>query len=806
MSNIAQVIVNIPARSIDKPFSYLIPEQLPAIDIGWRVLVPFGSRKVEGFVISLEDEPTDGLKSILAVLDDYPWFNDNMLKTAEWLSRYYLCSPAEAMRLFVPGLSGIKSTKAYQAAHAIDCEQASILLAAKPAEYRTVLSYILDHGPVSQADLAKLPGSIETILKFLLQHKLIIHTDTVLKRGKASTIRLINLTVSKESAAQAEQALPPSKSAQRRLLHALIQTGELSPTELRNLHISADTVRKLTSQGLVASREVQIFRNSYNTIIHKVDEITLTTAQQQALQQIGPVLKAGIHKSFLIHGVTGSGKTQVYIKAVAEARGLNRQAIVLVPEIALTSQIVARFQAAFGQDVVVMHSKLSVGERHDAWRRLHSGQAGIVIGARSALFAPVDNLGVIILDEEHEFTYKQEDSPRYHARQVALFRARIAGAAVILGSATPSVETYHQALSGEHTLITMDKRVDNVPLPPVTVVDMREELLKGRRSVISPALTEMLAEALFRKEQAVILLNRRGYSTFVLCRECGHVLKCRHCDIALVYHTPGHSLRCHYCQERHTVPDTCPECGSRYIRYFGAGTQKVEEALNALFPTAKIIRMDQDTTTKKMAHDKILAAFAAGTYDILLGTQMVAKGHDIPNVTAVGIISADTALNLPDFRAAERTFALLTQAAGRAGRGNKAGRVVMQTYNPDHYAIVNGGMHNYQGFYENEIIFRRQLNYPPYSNLIKITVQAGDEIQVHRNANQLAAELSPVSANAATTVIGPFPASVAKVKDIFRVNILIKTKDMAEVTGHLANLNIACRKDVIIDIDPINVL
>lgn len=807
MLQTAQIIVNIPTRTIDKPFSYLIPEHLPAIGIGWRVLVPFGSRKAEGFVIGCKAENPAGLKAILDVLDDYPWFNDNMLQTAEWLSQYYLCSPAEALRLFVPGQSGIKTAKSYQARDEVDLEQAAALLAAKPAEYRNALTYIYEQGPVTHSELSKLPGPLETMLKFFLQHKLIGHADTVSKRGKASTVSLINLAVSKEVAAQSEQMLPASKAAQRRLLQALLQKGEINPAELKELHISPDTVRKLTVQGLIASRKVQVFRNSYSTgREHQTGNIRLTTAQQQALELITPVLAAKIHRSFLIHGVTGSGKTQVYIKAVAEVRKLNRQAIVLVPEIALTSQIVTRFQAAFGHDVVVMHSKLSVGERYDAWRRLRLGQAGIVIGARSALFAPVDNLGLIVIDEEHEFTYKQEESPRYHARQVALFRAKLAGAAVVLGSATPAIETYYQALAGQHILLTMDKRVDDVPLPPVTVVDMREELAKGRRSVISPALQEMLAETLSRKEQAVILLNRRGYSTFVLCRECGHVLKCRHCDIPLVYHTPGQSLRCHYCQERHAVPDTCPECGSRYIRYFGAGTQKVEETLTALFPAAKIVRMDQDTTSKKMAHDKILAAFAAGTYDILLGTQMVAKGHDIANVTAVGIISADTALNLPDFRAAERTFALLTQAAGRAGRGDKAGRVVMQTYNPDHYAIKFGAAHNYQAFYENEIAFRRELNYPPYANLIKITVQAGDETLVHRSANQLAAELAPACRGADAAIIGPFPAAVVKIKDIYRVNILIKTSDINRVTGQLTALSIASRKDVVIDIDPVNVL
>lgn len=806
MANTAQVIVNIPTRYINKPFSYMIPAHFSEIKIGWRVLVPFGNRKVEGFVVGLTTESTEGLKAILDILDEYPWFDDNMLKTATWISQYYLCSLGEAMRLFIPGLSGIKTQKAYQAPDEINFEDTAILLHSKPEEYRTALTYIYDRGKVTRKDISNLPGNIDAMIKFFLQHKLIIPADSVNKRGKVSTTTIINLAVSKEVAAQIEQTLPKNKVAQKRLLLALIQDNELNLARLRNLNISQATVKKLTEQGFITSRTVTVLRNSYNSKHQQADKVALTPSQRQALQLITPVVAARVHKSFLVHGVTGSGKTLVYIQAVAEARRHNRQAIVLVPEIALTSQIVARFQEAFGNDVVVMHSKLSVGERYDAWRRLQSGQAGIVIGARSALFAPARDLGIIIVDEEHEFTYKQEESPRYHARQVALTRAKLSDAVLVLGSATPAVETYFQALNGTHTLISMNQRIDNVPMPQVTVVDMRQELANGRRSVISLPMQEMLTATLARGEQAVILLNRRGYSTFVLCRECGHVLKCGHCDISLVYHTPGNSLRCHYCQENHAVPDICPKCGSRYIRYFGTGTQKVEEALTTLFPAAKIVRMDQDTTRGKMAHDKILAAFSAGKYDILLGTQMVAKGHDIPNVTAVGIISADTALNLPDFRAAERTFALLTQAAGRAGRGIKRGQVVMQTYNPEHYAIAAGAEHNYSAFYEHEIGFRRQLNYPPFSNLIKITVQATDESAVYRNANTLAVELTQKLATLAATIIGPFPASVHKIKDIFRVNILIKTEDLAAVTNLLAALNLSSRKDIIIDVDPVNAL
>ncbi|SDD41365.1 primosomal protein N' [Sporomusa acidovorans] len=802
----AQVIINIPTRKIDKPFSYVIPAHLSAITIGWRVLVPFGNRRVEGFVVGLEIESTQGLKPILEALDNYPWFDNNMLATAKWLSEYYLCSLAEAMRLFIPGQSGIKIQKSYQTPAELDWEHAAILLSKKPAEYRTILTYIYEHGPVTLNNLTKLSSQINPIIKFFLQHKLIITANSINKRGQAASLTVINLAVSREVAADTEKALPKNNTAQRRLLQALLHTQELTTVELRRLAIAPNTVKKMADQGLVTVRNVPVFRNSYAGLNRQAANLSLTAEQLQVLQELIPAIRNERYSSFLLHGVTGSGKTQVYIQAVAEARRLNKQAIVLVPEIALTSQIIARFQAAFDNDIVVIHSKLSVGERYDAWRRLQTGQAGIVIGARSALFAPVNQLGLIIIDEEHEFTYKQEEAPRYHAREVALARAKFAAATVILGSATPSIETYFQALQGRHKLLSMKKRVDDAPMPSVTVVDMRQELAQGRRSVISLPLQDMLTETLAKKEQAIILLNRRGYSTFVLCRECGHVLTCRHCDISLVYHAPSKILRCHYCQEKQAVPDVCPECGSRYIKYFGTGTQKVEEALKGLFPLAKIIRMDQDTTSRKMAHAKILSAFAAGSYDILLGTQMVAKGHDISNVTAVGIISADTALNLPDFRAAEKTFALLTQAAGRAGRGSKTGRVVMQTYNPEHYAIIAGAEHNYSKFYQNEIGFRQQLCYPPYTSLIKITVQSDNELTVHRQASQLAAELTQKLSIADTAIIGPFPASVNKIKDIFRVNILIKTQNLAAITKEIYSMNIVSRNNVIVDIDPVNVL
>ena len=487
-------------------------------------------------------------------------------------------------------------------------------------------------------------------------------------------------------------------------------------------------------------------------------------------------------------------------------RRKNRQAIVLVPEIALTSQIVARFKKRFGDDVVVIHSKLSTGERYDTWQKLRTKQAGIVIGARSAIFAPLPDLGIIIMDEEHEFTYKQEESPRYHTRQVALTRARLADGILLMGSATPAVETYFKALHGEHTMLLMPKRIAGAALPEVTVVDMREELKQKRRSVISLPLQELLAEAISKKEQAIILLNRRGYATFVMCRECGHIVRCKHCDISLVYHAVGNLLRCHYCQSIESTPEICPACSSSYIKFFGTGTQKLEENLLKSFPGIRIVRMDQDTTGGKMAYDRILDAFAQGDYDVLLGTQMVAKGHDVKNVTAVGIIAADSILNLPDFRAAERVFALLTQAAGRAGRGDKPGKVVVQTYNPEHYAVVAGASHNYQAFYEAEIVFRQSLSYPPYGQILKLTIQGEEEGKTRSQAEDIIRELRRLIQDDKTDIIGPFPAPVARIKDIFRMNIIIKATDLTCVKPYILGMELPTRPDVIIDVEPISIM
>jgi primosomal protein N' (replication factor Y) len=809
MQRIAQVLINITTKSINKPFSYSIPEHLDYVYAGWRVLVPFGNRKLEGFVIGVtqEDSGILELKPILDILDNDIWFDEQMMHTARWISEYYLCNLVDAMRLFIPGKSGVKSTTTYSVEQNVKMNQVLEVLSTKSAEYSHVLKYIEDHSPIHSSKLEKQFGtSVIKIVRYLMRKKVIKAESIAKKTGTHRYKSVIRLAISNERAKELIDNLG-KKPAQCRLLDYLLEHEQVFSDELNKSNSSYDTVKKLVQDGIIKVEKVQVIRDSYAELCGIENDMSLTKEQQQALGKIIPKMQDKDFGSFLLHGITGSGKTQVYIEAVAVARQNNRQAIVLVPEIALTSQIVSRFKARFGDDVVVMHSKLSTGERYDAWQRLRRKQAGIVIGARSAIFAPLVDLGIIIMDEEHEFTYKQEETPRYHTRQVALARASLAGAVVIMGSATPAVETYYQALQGQHTMLVMSKRIASALLPIVTVVDMRDELRRKRRSVISLPLQELLAETINRGEQAIILLNRRGYATFVMCRECGHIVRCKHCDISLVYHSVGKKLRCHYCQSVEEVPDICPECSSRYIRFFGTGTQKLQEELVKLFPHVRVVRMDQDTTGGRKAYDHILDAFAKGEYDILLGTQMVAKGHDVKSVTAVGIIAADSILNLPDFRAAERVYALLTQAAGRAGRGDKPGKVVVQTYNPEHYAVQAGARHDYQSFYEAEIVYRKALGYPPYGQILKLTVQADEESKARGLADKVIQELRILlEVNKKAEIIGPFPAPIAKMNDIFRMNIIVKTIDLTEVKPLIASMGLTIRPDVIIDVEPVSIM
>lgn len=501
--------------------------------------------------------------------------------------------------------------------------------------------------------------------------------------------------------------------------------------------------------------------------------------------------------------MTGSGKTQVYLKAAQETIRQDKIAIILVPEIALTTQIVQRFVEKFGQEVVVFHSQLTKSERYNNWERLRRKDSHIIIGARSAVFAPTEDIGLIVVDEEHDPSYKQQDMTRYDARMVARWRSESHQCPIIFGSATPSIQAYYLANQGMYQLLSLEHRIFHQPMPKVNVVDMKEEMFYGNYSVFSMALDTLIQETLQKREQMILLLNRRGHSTFVMCRDCGKPIQCPHCDISMVYHQAGQDLRCHYCDHHEKVPQICPHCGSRKIKFFGTGTQKVEEELAKRFPQARIARLDQDTTSKKGESQRILEAFGAGQYDILLGTQMVAKGHDFSNVTAVGIITADSVLHIPVYTASERTFNLLTQAAGRAGRGNKSGKVVVQTYSPEHYAIQHSTHHDYVSFYEEEIEARKALLYPPIGEMIQITLLDEKLSVVRTRATELANTLRQACEGQRIDILGPYENGAAKIRDMYRLCIMIRGIDLSKLKSYMYHSDIFTLPHIYIDVDPV---
>ncbi len=517
--------------------------------------------------------------------------------------------------------------------------------------------------------------------------------------------------------------------------------------------------------------------------------LALTSEQKEALAAIEEAIRRRRHQVFLLHGITASGKTEIYLQTIEELLRQGKGSIVLVPEIALTSQTIERFQARFGMEkVAVLHSGMLESRRLQEWHRLREGKARVAVGARSALFAPVRSLGLIVIDEEHEPSYKQEDAPRYHAREAAIERARLAGALVLLGSATPAIETYHRALLKKYRLLTLRSRIEEVPLPEVEIVDMRREFSSGRRGrIFSRQLEEGLHETVSQRQQAILFLNRRGFSPFVHCRGCGQALRCKSCQVALTYHITERALICHYCHAQQPVPEICPNCRSEYIRFQGIGTQKVESELARSLPQARIARMDADATEVRGSHARILEAFRRHEVDVLVGTQMVAKGLDFPRVTLVGVISADTALNLPDFRSAERTFNLLTQVAGRAGRGSLPGRVIIQTCAPHHYAIQAARLHDYASFFKQELEIRRQCGLPPFTRLILLTVRGMKEVKAQESAQRLA-DLLRESLPRKTEILGPSPAPVPKVRRRYLWQVLLKTKNYGALQEPLAHL------------------
>ena len=602
--------------------------------------------------------------------------------------------------------------------------------------------------------------------------------NSVKQQGGAKEIRKVQIVPDIAKLIEIEAEIPSRAAKQKQLVQWMAaHAGQvLLPEELCNkAGVTKAVLQSVVEKGAAAFIKEEVYRDPFTKDVAKTDFLKLTDEQETALSAITGAMDAGRAETFLLQGITGSGKTEVYLQAIQHTLREGKESIVLVPEISLTPQMTERFRSRFGELVAVMHSGLSVGEKYDEWRKVQQGKVKVVVGARSAIFAPFENLGLIILDEEHESTYKQEDSPRYHARDVAIWRSEHHKCPVILGSATPSLESFARAKKGVYTLLTLKKRAMNQSLPNVHIVDLREELKLGNRSMFSIQLADAIRERLAKKEQTVLFLNRRGYSSFVLCRDCGTVVECPNCDISLTYHRFSEKLKCHYCGHEEYVPQVCPECASDHIRFFGTGTQKVEEELHRLFPEARVLRMDVDTTSKKGSHEVLLDAFGRGEADILLGTQMIAKGLDFPDITLVGVLSADTSLHLPDYRSAERTFQLLTQVSGRAGRHDKAGEVIVQTYTPEHYAIELSKEQLYEPFYEREMLVRRQANYPPYYYLVLVQVSHEDVMMAAEYAAR-AAEYLRANLSFNVSIIGPTTAGISRLQNRYRYQCLIKYK------------------------------
>ncbi|MTI61027.1 MAG: primosomal protein N' [Firmicutes bacterium] len=641
-----------------------------------------------------------------------------------------------------------------------------------------------------------------------------IPTGVITGKVKKKRVRFLSLNQNQEETDRIINELRKKAPKQKEILEFLLANDEyLTTSQLaERVNTSAGTVSRLIKKGYLKYEEKISRRRPYfkksSPGISKPD---LTKEQQEVIDEILVNIKGNKTDSYLLHGVTGSGKTEVYLRIIEEGLSRGKGAIVLVPEISLTPMMVRRFYQRFDDKIAVLHSNLSLGERYDEWRRLYYGEALIAIGARSAVFAPVKNCGLIIIDEEHETSYKQGENPYYHAREVALKRVKLSGGAVILGSATPSLESYYYAQEGKFKYLALTERINTEEMPPVSIIDMREELKNGNTSIFSTSLKKAINHSLLKKEQVLIFLNRRGYANFILCRECGHVIKCKNCDISLTYHESENSLRCHYCDFTSIVPRNCPACGSVFIKKFGIGTERIEEELKKEFTGAVIERMDVDTTTRKGSHYEILERIEKGETDILVGTQMIAKGHDYPNISVVGVITADNILNLPDFRSAERTFQLLTQVAGRTGRGSKNGEVIIQTYTPEHYSIIAASKHDYLQFYNQEINSRKKLFYPPFSQLVNIIIQGYQEEGVVKAAEQLNIFLKDYH-QFIKEILGPSPAPINKLRNRYRWQVILKIQGWAKRNFILAETRSKFLPEqdkeigFIIDVDPIKML
>jgi primosomal protein N' (replication factor Y) len=809
-----EVALPVPMR---QTFTYRLPPALaPLVRLGARLLVPFGHRQLTGYVVALHatlgpesavDEAS--IKAIFEIVDDEPLVTEEILKLTQWTADYYASSWGEMLRASLP--AGINSNVEDSVTITPEGRAESESFNDPKTNKQMLLRELATKGETSRKAFEKLFGksAASRALRDAANLGLIsierkpVHANV----GEKSRIAVrLNPNAPPE---------PKLSDAQKRVLELLREHGELFLTELIELAgISVSPVNTLAKNGIVELFNKEMLRDPFrDSDVPQYEPITLTEAQTAVLGTIEKAQHANDYKAFLLHGVTGSGKTEIYIRAMNFARESGKSALMLVPEIALTPVFSKRLRAVFGGDVAILHSNLSAGERFDEWRRIRRGDARIVIGTRSAVFAPLANIGLLIVDEEHDGSYRQHEAPFYNGRDVAVVRASFSGAVVVLGSATPALETFRNSEIGKYHYLSLPNRIGDRPLAAAEIVDMRKLFRSaGKDMAFSAELISAIEETHAKGEQSIILLNRRGFSQFVLCRSCGEAIRCRNCDITLTYHRRDAKLVCHYCNHREKVPQKCPKCESKYLYFMGEGTEQIEDQLRRRFSELRIARVDRDTTGRRQDMEAILDEFSRGGIDMMVGTQMLAKGHDFHNVTLVGVISVDAGLAMPDFRSGERTFQLLTQVAGRAGRGELPGRVIIQTYYPDHYILKHAQSQNYESFYAQELEFRRRLGYPPFVALAGILIKHPNYSYAFDNAQILKQCLAANNRDNACRILGPAPAPLSRLRNEFRLQILVKAASRAALRETLdfalvAALERFCDLRIVnVEIDPLSLL
>jgi primosomal protein N' (replication factor Y) len=818
------VRVAVPVPSLDA-LTYAIPDTMPQPPAGARVLVPLGSRVMTGVVVRLQPDPgskdpglresTDtgsDIKELVEILDVEPFLPEDILQLCEWVAEYYACGIGEAISTALPPRARIASERHAQIT---DAGQGRMLT--ERGQRRDILE-LLAAGKALRVDTL---GVRARAALTTLERDGLITLTTPLK-GAASafrTVRVAALTAQGHEVAGTEEAAAALRlgERQREALQLLIGSPDgLATSELADRGIAPAAMTRLAALGLVSLTRKRVERDPFVAgyfVAGRGPALSLTSEQTAAFERLRAMAATAAFGTALLHGVTGSGKTEIYLRLADDVRKRGRGVLLLVPEIALTPATALIFRATFGERVAIQHSGLSDGERHDQWQRIRRGDVDVVVGTRSAVFAPVRSLGLVVVDEEHDGSYKQEESPRYHGRDVAVVRARMAGALVVLGSATPAMESYHNAQIGRYTLISLAKRVLDRPMAAVRIVNMRDEYAaSGPDVILSSVLSGALAARLDEGEQSIVLLNRRGYASSIFCRECASTLECPNCSVSLTVHRAARRARCHYCNHSTPLPKTCAKCAGPYLEQIGFGTERVEADIIEKFPRARVARVDRDTIRKRGAIIALLERFAAGELDVLVGTQMIAKGHDFPRVTLVGVISADVGLGLADFRAAERTFQLLTQVAGRAGRGEIRGEAIVQTLYPDHYSIQHACRQDYRAFYDDEINFRKAMRYPPAVAMINAVVKARTHAAAMQDATDLVHALrgDTVAGFAPPfRVLGPAQAPLSRLKGEHRAQFFVKGSHRTTMRQALVSA-LDARPDIkrrtIVDVDPMSVL